>query len=65
MKKSSMTILAVMLLGAVALGCSENKAATEACKDATDCAACCSKNGASGNDSTRVGNKTTCKCLGG
>jgi hypothetical protein len=56
-------LLATVILAAFA-GCSENKPATEQCKEAYDnCANCCSQNGAKGHSMSNIGANKYCKCL--
>ena len=56
-----------IVIGALALGaagCGKNERATKKCRASTECAACCSANGASGHASGTVNGKYSCKCLG-
>ncbi|MBW2523786.1 MAG: hypothetical protein JRI23_06405 [Deltaproteobacteria bacterium] len=66
MKRSLTTLGAVLLcLGLLSVGCSKNEAATQKCRQAQDCAACCKQAGATGHASGTVNGKYSCKCLGG
>ncbi len=61
---SSMAFIALTLAATFALGCAENKAATEKCKgsgSSSDCESCCKSEGANGYK--YISGK--CGCLGG
>jgi hypothetical protein len=53
---------AMLLLGGASC---QNDAATAKCSTSRECAACCTRNGATGNASGTVNGVYGCKCLGG